>query len=114
MAGYDVLAIDPNAGTSTRIQVKSRWASNSDQGFVLKNADADFVVLVLLNRGKYNAGTIDASGKSTPEIYVFPMSVALAARRKDGWQKVMTKQISNREEFRDGWEQIRDHLRGRI
>jgi hypothetical protein len=51
MAGYDLVATDPERGTSVKIQVKCRWATDGDGGFLIKNFNTDFVVLALLNRG---------------------------------------------------------------
>src|SRR3954452_9837248 len=49
--GYDLIALNPDTKRQCRIQVKSRWATDWDRGFPIKNFDTDFVVLVLLNRG---------------------------------------------------------------
>lgn len=49
--GYDLLAFNADANLSCRIQVKSRWATDYDKSFPLKNLDTDFVVLAALNRG---------------------------------------------------------------
>ena len=108
MPGYDLVAVNPDKGTSARIQVKSRWATDSDHGFPMKNADADFVVFVLLNRGNRLAGR--EGGKKSPDIFVFPIQTALAVRRQDGWKKVMTKKIVDRETYREAWDKIRVFL----
>jgi len=108
MPGYDLLSVNPAMGTSARIQVKSRWATNSDQGFPMKNSNADFVVFVMLNRG--DKLTDKASLKKSPDIFVFPMDIALAARREDDWKKVMTKKIVDRENYREKWDSIRNFL----
>jgi len=51
MPGYDLVATHPEKNTSARIQVKSRWRTGAP-GFLIKNFDCDFVVVVKLNRGK--------------------------------------------------------------
>ena len=51
MPGYDLIAINTETKKQCRIQVKSRWATNANNGFSLKNTDCDFVVFVRLNRG---------------------------------------------------------------
>ncbi len=108
MPGYDLIAVNPEAGTSARIQVKSRWASDSDHGFPLKNLDADFVVFVLLNRGnRYRTKEII---KQAPEMFVFPINVVAEVRRDDGWKKVMTRKIPDRDSYRENWEIIRSFL----
>jgi hypothetical protein len=35
--GFDLYAVNPDAGRSCRIQVKSRWATDYDGGFPIKN-----------------------------------------------------------------------------
>jgi hypothetical protein len=108
MPGYDIIAANPDVGTSARIQVKSRWASDSDQGFPLKNTDADFVAFVMLNRGnRFSKKTIESR---PPDIFVFPMDVVLAVRRQVGWNKVMTKKIPDRETYYENWDLVRDFL----
>ena len=49
--GFDLYASNPAAGKTCRIQVKSRWATDYDGGFPIKNLSSDFVVFVALNRG---------------------------------------------------------------
>lgn len=108
MPGYDLVAVNPECGKSTRIQVKSRWASDSDQGFPMKNTDTDFVVFVMLNRG--NRLRSHSDGKKPPDIFVFPIATVLGVRREDGWKKVMTRKIPDREIYRERWDLIRAHL----
>ncbi|BAZ18683.1 hypothetical protein NIES4071_105680 (plasmid) [Calothrix sp. NIES-4071] len=45
------VATNPEKNLSCRIQVKSRWATDFDGAFLIRNFDCDFVVLVALNRG---------------------------------------------------------------
>src|SRR5690349_9922279 len=68
--GYDLIASSAARGTSCRIQVKSRWATDFDGGFLLKNLDSDFVVFVALNRGyRYSkAGKVGDTGRRTPKF----------------------------------------------
>lgn len=48
---YDLVAASPENGTSARIQVKSRWAT--DAGSVnISRFDFDFLVVARLNRGR--------------------------------------------------------------
>jgi len=49
--GYDIIATHPETNRSCRIQVKSRWATDFDGGFPIRNFDCDFIVFVALNRG---------------------------------------------------------------
>src|SRR4051812_46499425 len=55
--GYDLVATNPESDKTARIQVKSRWATNYDRSFPIKNFDCEFVVHVALNRG-YRFGKI--------------------------------------------------------
>lgn len=74
----------------------------------MKNADADFVAFVMLNRGNRFRKTEIAP--KHPEIFVFPMDVVLSVRNEDGWKKVMTKKIPDREFYRENWGLVRDFL----
>ena len=67
--GYDLIAADPENGTSCRIQVKSRWATDYDRGFPFTNLDCDFVVLVALNRA---SGTVNGKVYSPWTVGVLP------------------------------------------
>ena len=49
--GWDMLATNPETGKTCRVQVKARSATDFYGGFHIKNFDAEFVVLVALNRG---------------------------------------------------------------
>jgi hypothetical protein len=49
--GYDLVAVNPDNSKIARIQVKSRWATNYDRSFPIKNFDCEFVVHAALNRG---------------------------------------------------------------
>lgn len=69
-AGYDLVAVNTESDKTARIQVKSRWASNSSQ-LLIKNFDCDFVVYVRLNRGMRNNDLT----KSDPEFYFLPVEV---------------------------------------
>ena len=107
MPGYDLVATNPDKNRAARIQVKSRWKTKAE-GFIIKNFDCDFVVVVKLNRGAKN-GTQDVL---PPEYYVFPVGVAQALPRTEGWGKVSFKDIPNLESYRDCWGPIRTFLNG--
>jgi hypothetical protein len=72
--GYDLIATNPERNKSCRIQVKSRWATDYDGGFLMRQFDCDFVVLAVLNRGyRYRKKATETdSGVRPPEFYVFP------------------------------------------
>jgi hypothetical protein len=64
MAGYDIVATNPDKNSAARIQVKSRWRTKAD-GFIIKNFECDFVIVTKLNRGSRD-GTDDVL---PPEYY---------------------------------------------
>jgi hypothetical protein len=87
--GYDLIATDASNNTSARIQVKSRYRTDYD-GFIIKNFDCNFVVLVILNRGygtgpKKNGDT----GISSPEFFVMPIDYVKQVRdQNNDWGKI--------------------------
>jgi len=113
--GYDLIAADPDNGTSCRIQVKSRWATDYDRGFPLANLDCDFVVLVALNRGfryyrRKNADSMD--GRRPPELYVFPIDVLRPlVQQSGGWSKVSLRKVPQADGYLDRWDLIKEQLR---
>lgn len=110
--GYDLTAINPDTKKVARIQVKSRWATDYDTSFPLKNLDCDFVVHVALNRG-YRFGkknNTKGNGVKPPTFYVFPVNVIAKARNEEGWNKVQIKKVENLEMYIDNWTLIKDYL----
>src|SRR6266849_277179 len=106
--GYDVVATSPEKNRSARIQVKSRWATDFDGGFLIKNFDCDFVVLVALNRGyryhKSKASKLNGDGKTFPDLYVLPVEVVKAALYKTSpWGKVFLRLIDQPEQYKNNW-----------
>jgi hypothetical protein len=100
MAGYDIVATNPDRNSSARIQVKSRWRTGAE-GFIIKNFDCDFVVVVFLNRGS-------KEGKREvrlPEFYVLPVGV-LKAVPASSWGKLNLSKIPTFREHRDRWDLI--------
>lgn len=112
--GYDIVATNPEKKRACRIQVKSRWATDYDMGFPLKNTDCDFVVLVALNRGfRYTKKKLEAGeGRKEPQFYVFPIHVAKRARNlKDKWKKVQMRKINRLQKYQDNWMLVKGFLR---
>jgi hypothetical protein len=106
MPGYDLVATNPDANTSAKIQVKSRWRTGAT-GFPISNFDCDFVVAAFLNRGSKD-------GKKevlTPEYYVIPIGLIRSLPRDVRWNKVDLKQLPDKEKFRENWSQIATFLR---
>jgi hypothetical protein len=111
--GYDLTAVNPETRKVARLQVKSRWATNYDKSFPIKNFDCDFVIHVALNRG-YSFGkkpTESDSGIKPPELYVFPVHVVRTAQNEnDSWGKVQITKIPNLDSYKDNWDLIRRFL----
>ena len=110
--GYDLTAVDLDTKKVARIQVKSRWATDYDTSFPLKNLDCDFVVHVALNRGyrfsKKNNTTDNAI--KPPTFYIFPIDIIAKARNEEGWNKVQIKKVKNFETYIDNWTLIKTYL----
>ena len=107
MPGYDLVATNPEANTSARVSVKSRWKTKAE-GFIIKNFDCDFVVIAKLNRGSKDG----RSEVLPPQFFILPVAVVSAAPRTEGWGKVTFSGIPDLEQYRDSWHLIRDFLNG--
>ncbi|MDX8450799.1 group I intron-associated PD-(D/E)XK endonuclease [Mesorhizobium captivum] len=113
-AGYDLVAVDSSGERSARIQVKSRWATDYDRSFPIKNFNCDFVVLAALNRGyrfRQKANLNAHDGRSGPRFYCFPVELVQKAQNPiDTWGKVSLSRIFNHTQYEDAWHLIRTHL----
>jgi hypothetical protein len=112
--GYDLIAINPASPQIARIQVKSRWATDYDKSFPIKNFNCDFVVHVALNRGYRfsKRGKAEGSGKKSPEFYVLPVSAVKAAQNTDDkWGKVTITNIPHIAKYKDNWDLIASSLK---
>ena len=105
MPGYDVVATNPERNRSARIQIKSRWKTKAE-GFIIKNFDCDFVVIVKLNRGSRDG----KAGIFPPEYFVLPVDNAKALPRTEGWGKVSFSSIAELNSHQDNWDVIRVFL----
>jgi hypothetical protein len=83
--GYDLICIHPDprkASKQLRIQVKSRYQTDSDRGVLLnaKSLDAfDFLIVAFMNIGYYMGKSKSHSvmeGYREPEFYTFPAAWA--------------------------------------
>ena len=112
--GFDLYATYPTEGTTCRIQVKSRFATDYDGGFPIRNFGSDFVVFVALNRGyrSRRRRARAADGRRAPDFYVFPTAVVEAAQApRSTWGKVFLRHMDDADRYRDRWDLIRDFLR---
>jgi hypothetical protein len=111
--GYDLIATQPEQNRSCRIQVKSRWATDFDGGFPIKNFDCDFVVFVALNRGyrHHRKETAEDSGRREPQFFVFPVAVIQTAQIPgSSWGKVFLRHIDGLAQYENSWHLIREFL----
>lgn len=112
--GWDLLASDPEHGSSCRIQVKSRWATDYDRSFPLKNTDTDFVVLAALNRGYRGYGgrrpPEGDDGRRPPQLYVFPIETVAPLIRQGSMPKVRLADMDDPDQYLDRWDRIKKHL----
>jgi len=120
--GYDLICIHPDPRKVThqvRVQVKSRMATDADQGFPMRadSIDAfDFLVIVRLNVGYYMkmAKRHPArDGTKSPEFYtVTPEFVKKHHDGRAAWAKVYTTGV-DMSQYKDdaGFERIATKLR---
>ena len=115
--GYDLICIhsDPRKQSrQIRVQVKSRYATDSDRGFPVKKGSIDafdYLVAVFLNVGYFlhMARRHDVrDGVREPEFYTFPQRFIHEHHdATSSWQKVRTRGLDI-EQYKDdrGFEQI--------
>lgn len=117
--GWDILAVDPNSGKQARIQVKSRWASDSGN-FLVKNFNCDFVVLVHLNRGfNFSKRNHQETGIKEPQYWIIPtkyLSELIQSHKKSAqfggsYSFRRSEMDSKGAEFEGSWNLISDFLR---
>ncbi|HTD66009.1 MAG TPA: hypothetical protein VK846_05700 [Candidatus Limnocylindria bacterium] len=97
--GYDLICIHPNPRRVTkqiRVQVKSRYQTDCDRAFPVKDKsfDAfDYVVVVFLNIGYFYRRKPVLDGFREPEFYTLPTEWIRKHHKimESGWQKVHTR-----------------------
>ncbi len=117
--GYDLICIHPDpkkAARQIRIQVKSRYQTDCDRAFPVKEKsfDAfDYLIVAFLNIGYFYQKKECLSGRQAPEFYTLPVSFIRDHHRSmsSGWEKVATRHL-DLTRYRDdrGFELIADAL----
>jgi hypothetical protein len=117
--GYDLICMHPNpkkAREVLRIQVKSRYQTDSDRAFPVKEKtfDAfDYLVVVFLNVGYFYGGQPGVIGRQPAEFYTLPNSFVRKHHKKvaSGFDRVHTSRL-NLLRFKDelGFELIAQDL----
>ena len=112
--GYDLICIHPDPRhtpkrgqkAQVRVQVKSRYATNSGRGFPLKEvsiAAFDFLIAAFLNIGKFGGRYNGLEGGRNVEFYTVPADVIRTLHEPTStWQKVRLWRLGNDlEQYRD-------------
>jgi len=107
-AGYDIICIHPDpkkSGKQIRIQVKSRYQTDCDRSFPMKEkslAAFDYLIVVFHNIGYYYRKKTILEGYAQPEFYTLPIDFIKAhyKKTKSGWIRVRT-QGKVRERYRN-------------
>jgi hypothetical protein len=112
--GWDIVAFNPELNKSLKIQVKSRFASDSI-GFLIGNLDFDYLLLVRLNRGNRYSQVNPESKK--PQFWIIPKSDVEKAIQKPktksslgGWRITHKHLPKSPEKYEDNWTQISKKL----
>lgn len=122
--GYDLICIHPDPRrkpqeelSQVRVQVKSRYATDCDRGFPVKDKsfDAfDFLVVVFLNIGKFYGRNDGSDGSSEIEFYTLPNTfIRKHHNASSSWQKVKLRGLEAEiEQYKGerGFEQIAQAL----
>jgi hypothetical protein len=108
--GYDIIAVNPEENLTARVQVKSRYQTGWD-GFIIKNFDCDFVVLITLNRGYTRPRKNGDLGKRPPDCYVFPTEYLKSIEvYPGGWGKIAKSKLKDLETYKNQWSLINSFL----
>ncbi|MFN8474737.1 MAG: hypothetical protein U0822_21280 [Anaerolineae bacterium] len=105
--GYDLICIHPDPRhrplpdqlSQVRVQVKSRYATDCDRGFPVKEKTFgafDFLIVVFLNIGKFYGRHDGSEGAARPELYTLPRTfVQEHHEATSSWQKVRLRNLEN-------------------
>lgn len=118
--GYDLICIHPEPRHKAkkgkvdvvRVQVKSRYATDCNQSFPVKeeSLDAfDFLIVAFLNIGNYTRNRDGSSGGREPDFYTLPASfIKQHIKRSPRWQDKVQLRNLDIEQYKNeiGFEQI--------
>lgn len=103
--GYDLICIHPDPrykpekheSAQLRIQVKSRYATDCDHGFPIKETSLDafdYLIIVFLNIGKFYGKNDGATGQKEVEYYTLSNDfIRNHHNTASTWQKVRLKHL---------------------
>lgn len=113
--GYDLICIHPDPRykptaeevAQVRVQVKSRYATDCDRGFPVKEAsfDAfDFLIIVFQNIGNFYRKSSSLPSEREPEIFTLPNTFIRKHHNKSSsWQKVRLRGLdADLEQYKNG------------
>jgi len=111
---YDLICIHPDPRhkargsqkAQVRIQVKSRYQSDCDRGFPVKEVSLgafDFLIVAFLNIGNFFNGQSGRAGARTPEFYCLPNAFIRKHHNKSSsWEKVRLRGLEDElQRYRD-------------
>ena len=117
--GYDLICMHPDprrAKKQLRIQVKSRYQTDSDRAVPIRRTavDAfDYLVVVFLNVGYFYSDQHAPAGRDDPEFYTLPARFVWKHHKKvaSGFDRLLTSRLDiNYYKNERGFEQIADEL----
>lgn len=108
--GFDLVAVNAEKNISATLQVKSRFQT-AWSGFIIKNFDCNFVILVSLNRGYNKPKKNGETGIMAPDFYIFPVDYVIeASKYKSSWDKIPKSKLPDIQNYKNRWDLIADFL----